>query len=90
MATYESLRRQARTLESVLDAKMAAYSRLGTGLGGHDMSELEAGAQDRWSDIEAEIDGLLEKVRVLKCQTAIYANIFLKSSLKRWKKWRHF
>ena len=63
MATYESLRRQARTLESVLDAKMAAYSRLGTGLGSHDISELEAGAQERWGDLEAEIEGLFEKVR---------------------------
>jgi Golgi SNAP receptor complex protein 1 len=64
MATYDSLRRQARTLESVLDAKMAAYSRLGTGLGAHDASELEAGAQERWSDLEAEVEGLFEKVRV--------------------------
>jgi len=64
MTTYDSLRRQARTLESVLDAKMAAYSRLGTGLGGHDASELEAGAQERWSDLEAEVEGLFEKVRV--------------------------
>jgi Golgi SNAP receptor complex protein 1 len=63
MSTYDSLRRQARTLESVLDGKMAAYSRLGTRLDTHDISELEAGRQERWSDLEAEIEGLLDKVR---------------------------
>lgn len=68
MATYESLRRQARTLESVLDAKMASYSRLGTGIGDHDASDLETGAHDRWSDLEAEVEGLLEKVCVMQEQ----------------------
>jgi Golgi SNAP receptor complex protein 1 len=64
MTTYDSLRRQARTLESVLDAKMAAYSRLGTNLGaqGAAASELEAGTRERWSDLEAEVEGLVEKV----------------------------
>ncbi|CCA67747.1 related to SNARE protein of Golgi compartment [Serendipita indica DSM 11827] len=62
MATYESFRRQARTLESVLDSKMATYSRLGTSLGAHDMSDLESGSNDRWSDLEAEIEGLFEKL----------------------------
>jgi golgi SNAP receptor complex member 1 len=83
MATYDSLRRQARTLESVLDAKMAAYSRLGTGLGEHDASDLEVGAHDRWSDLEAEVEGLIEKVRVnlrckllMTCSFSIYRHIF--------------
>lgn len=64
MTTYDSLRRQARTLESVLDAKMAAYSRLGTGLGAQGTTgrELEAGTRERWSDLEAEVEGLVEKV----------------------------
>jgi Golgi SNAP receptor complex protein 1 len=74
MATYDSLRRQARTLESVLDAKMAAYSRLGTGLRAHDVSELEAGAQERWSDLETEVDGLFEKVRVRSDWTLCHPN----------------
>ncbi|KIM32269.1 hypothetical protein M408DRAFT_326891 [Serendipita vermifera MAFF 305830] len=74
MATYESLRRQARTLESVLDAKMATYSRLGTGLGGHDVGELEAGAQDRWSDLEAEIEGLFEKLTETVEEMAAFLN----------------
>ncbi|KAG8811953.1 hypothetical protein FRC17_002266 [Serendipita sp. 399] len=62
MPSYDTLRRQARTLESVLETKMAAYSRLGTNLGTHDESELEAGVQDRWSNLEAEIEGLFEKL----------------------------
>lgn len=63
MATYDSLRRQARTLESVLESKMAAYSRLGMSLskpGG----DLEGGRDtERWDDLESEVEGLLEKVR---------------------------
>ncbi|KAG8783442.1 hypothetical protein FRC15_005183 [Serendipita sp. 397] len=62
MANYDTLRRQARTLESVLEGKMAAYSRLGTNLGAHDEVELEAGVQDRWSNLEAEVEGLFEKL----------------------------
>jgi len=78
MATYDSLRRQARTLESVLDAKMAAYSRLGTGLGEHDASDLEAGAHDRWSNLEAEVEGLIEKVRVnLRCKLLMTCSFFI-------------
>jgi hypothetical protein len=43
---------------------MAAYSRLGTNLGaqGAAASELEAGTRERWSDLEAEVEGLVEKV----------------------------
>ena len=67
MATYDSLRRQARTLESVLESKMSAYSRLGMSLskpGG----DLEIGRDtERWDDLESEVEGLLEKVRVRRC-----------------------
>ena len=63
MATYDSLRRQARTLESVLESKMSAYSRLGMSFskpGG----DLENGHNpERWDDLESEVEGLLEKVR---------------------------
>lgn len=61
MADYESLRRQCRTLESLLDAKLASYSRLATTIGTNDVEA--SGSTDRWRDLEEEIDGLLEKVR---------------------------
>lgn len=62
MSNYDDLRRQCRTLESRLDAKLTSYSRLAANIGRSD--DLEAsGSNDRWRDMEEEIDGLLEKVR---------------------------
>lgn len=61
MATYDDLRRQCRTLESLLDAKLASYLRLAANIGRE--ADLEAsGSSDRWVDLEEEVDGLLEKV----------------------------
>ncbi|KAG8770127.1 hypothetical protein FRC12_004490 [Ceratobasidium sp. 428] len=63
MATYESLRRQCRTLESLVNDKLTSYSRLAVTLssGG---SDVEAGTSAaRWSDMEEEIEGLLEKLK---------------------------
>ena len=61
MSTYDDLRRQCRTLESRLDAKLTSYSRLAANIGHND--DLEAsGSNDRWRDLEEEVDGLLEKV----------------------------
>ncbi|KAH8119809.1 v-SNARE protein [Phellopilus nigrolimitatus] len=62
MSTYDNLRRQCRTLESVLDTKLTSYSRLAANIGRED--DLEAsGSSDRWRDLEEEVDGLLEKLR---------------------------
>ncbi len=61
MATYDSLRRQCRTLESLLDSKLTSYSRLAANIGREDDVET-SGSSDRWIDLEAELDGLLEKV----------------------------
>lgn len=65
MATYDSLRRQCRTLESVLDAKLTSYSRLASTIG-REQGDVEAsGSSERWRDLEEEVEGLLEKVSVL-------------------------
>lgn len=61
MSTYDNLRRQCRTLESLLDAKLTSYARLAANA---EREDLEAsGASERWVDLEEEVDGLLEKVR---------------------------
>lgn len=62
MPNYDDLRRQCRTLESRLDAKLTSYSRLAANIGRSDDVEA-SGSNDRWRDMEEEIDGLLEKVR---------------------------
>ena len=61
MSTYDTYRRECRTLESLLDAKLTSYSRLASNLGVDDDVEA-SGSQERWADLEEEIDGLLEKV----------------------------
>ncbi|KAH7104842.1 28 kda golgi snare protein [Auriculariales sp. MPI-PUGE-AT-0066] len=62
--TFDSIRRQLRTLESLIDTKMNAYSRLAVTIANSGSSDLEAGPQEeRWSDMEEEIEGLLEKLR---------------------------
>ena len=61
MSTYDTLRRECRTLESLLDAKLTSYSRLAANLGVDDDVEA-SGSQERWVDLEEEVDGLLEKV----------------------------
>ena len=63
MSTYDTLRRECRTLESLLDAKLTSYSRLAANLGVDDDVEA-SGSQERWADLEEEIDGLLEKVSI--------------------------
>jgi len=62
MATYDSLRRQSRTLESLVDAKLTAYSRLASSISlGQDVEA--GGSAARREDMEQEIEGLLEKLR---------------------------
>jgi len=60
MSKLDSLRRQCRTLESLLDTKLTTYSRLASTVSTASYSDLESG---RWGDIENEIEGLLEKLR---------------------------
>lgn len=64
MATYESLHRQCRTLESLFDAKLTSYARLAASISraGAD-HDLEAGPS--WREAESEVEDLLEKVRSL-------------------------
>lgn len=62
MSTYDSLRRECRTLESLLDTKLASYARLASTIGREPADVEASGSADRWSDLEEEVDGLLEKV----------------------------
>lgn len=64
MAGYDSLRRQTRTLESLVDSKLTAYARLASSISlGQDVEA--GGSASRREDMEQEIDELLEKVAVL-------------------------
>ncbi|KAI0046612.1 v-SNARE protein [Auriscalpium vulgare] len=65
MATYDSLHRQCRTLESLFDTKLTAYARLASsisraGPADSEDSDLEAGWRGR--EAEAEVEELLEKL----------------------------
>ncbi|TDL26405.1 V-snare-domain-containing protein [Rickenella mellea] len=74
MSTYDSLRRQCRTLESLLDAKLASYSRLAATIG-HEPEDVETnGSSDRWKDLEEEVSGLLEKLTETNDQMAALLN----------------
>lgn len=72
MATYDSLRRQCRTLESLLDSKLTSYSRLAANIGREEDVEA-SGSSDRWKDLEEELDGLLEKVRRIEAFLHTYS-----------------
>lgn len=62
MATYDSLHRQCRTLESLFDSKLTSYARMGSSISRNE--DLEAvGSSERWQDVETELEDLLEKVR---------------------------
>lgn len=64
MATYDSLHRQCRTLESLFDSKLTSYSRLASTISRND-SDIEAsGSSERWKDLQNEVQDLLEKVGV--------------------------
>ncbi|KAI0319428.1 v-SNARE protein [Amylostereum chailletii] len=63
MATYDSLHRQARTLESLFDTKLTAYSRLASTISRSGSEDVEAGGSSaRWKDMEVEVEELLEKL----------------------------
>jgi len=59
--SYDSLRRQARTLEFLLDSKLAAYSRVVSAIS-KDGDIESRGSAERWLDLQAEVEDLLEKL----------------------------
>ncbi|KAH7910445.1 V-snare-domain-containing protein [Hygrophoropsis aurantiaca] len=63
MATYDSLHRQCRTLESLFDSKLTAYSRLASTITKNQDDVEAGGSHERWRDIEGEVEDLLEKLR---------------------------
>ena len=75
MSTTESLHKQCRTLESLFDNKLTAYSRLAATItrpGSHDLES--TGSLERWQDLEVELEELLQKVST----SSVHAVWFLK------------
>lgn len=67
MATYDSLHRQCRTLESLFDTKLTSYSRLASTITRPGTEDVEAeGSIARVQDVEQDVQELLEKVRTLR------------------------
>jgi hypothetical protein len=62
MATYDSLHRQCRTLESLFDAKLTSYSRLASTISRNDSDVEASGSGERWKDLQNEVEDLLENV----------------------------
>lgn len=64
MATYDSLHRQCRTLESLFDTKLTSYARLASTISRPGVEDVEAeGSTARVQDVEQDVQELLEKVR---------------------------
>ncbi|GJJ13238.1 hypothetical protein Clacol_007489 [Clathrus columnatus] len=61
--SYDSLRRQARTLEFLLDSKLTSYSRIASIVTKEGNDVESHGSTERWQDLEAEIEDLLEKLK---------------------------
>ncbi|KAH9897886.1 V-snare-domain-containing protein [Cubamyces lactineus] len=73
MSNYDSLHRQCRTLESLFDTKLTAYARLASSITrNHDDVEA-SGSTERWRDLEAEVDELLEKLQEINDQLSALA-----------------
>ncbi|KAF8527415.1 V-snare-domain-containing protein [Hysterangium stoloniferum] len=72
--SYDSLRRQARTLELLLDTKLAAYSRVVSTItkSGNDIES--SGSTDRWQDLEAEVGDILEKLNEINDSMSLVLN----------------
>ncbi|KAI0094466.1 V-snare-domain-containing protein [Irpex rosettiformis] len=68
MTDYDSLHRQCRTLESLFDTKLTSYSRLATTITRHQDDVEAGGSAERWKDLEAEVDELLQKLGELNDQ----------------------
>lgn len=63
MATYDSLHRQCRTLESLFDSKLTAYARLASAIARNQDDVESEGSNERWRDVQGEVEDLLEKVK---------------------------
>lgn len=62
-ARYDSLRKQSRTLEGLVETKLSSYSKLAQSVT-RSASDLEAGSTDseRFGDLGNDLEELLEKV----------------------------
>ena len=72
MSTTESLHKQCRTLESLFDNKLTAYSRLAATItrpGSHDLES--TGSLERWQDLEVELEELLQKVYPIEARAIL-------------------
>ena len=65
MSDYEQLHRQCRTLENLFDSKLTAYSKLVATISQQTHDVEATGSTERWRDMEAELDDLLEKAYIL-------------------------
>ncbi|KIJ22015.1 hypothetical protein PAXINDRAFT_124436 [Paxillus involutus ATCC 200175] len=61
MATYDSLHRQCRTLESLFDSKLTSYARLASSIAKNQDDVEASGSRERWRDLQGEVEDLLEK-----------------------------
>ncbi|KAI0778718.1 V-snare-domain-containing protein [Trametes elegans] len=74
MSNYDSLHRQCRTLESLFDTKLTAYARLASSITrNHDDVEA-SGSSERWRDLEAEVDELLDKLQEINDELSALSN----------------
>ena len=76
MSTTESLHKQCRTLESLFDNKLTAYSRLAATItrpGSHDLEN--TGSLERWQDLEVELEELLQKVSTSSAWAILFPTI---------------
>ncbi|KAH8099841.1 V-snare-domain-containing protein [Cristinia sonorae] len=74
MSTYDSLHRQCRTLESLFDSKLTAYSRLATTITRNQDDVEASGSGERWRDLEVEVDELLVKLGEINEQLQVVSN----------------
>jgi len=65
MGDYEQLHRQCRTLENLFDSKLTSYSQVVATISQSSRDVEATGSPERWRDMEAELDDLLEKARIL-------------------------
>ncbi|KAN0100385.1 hypothetical protein V8E55_000369 [Tylopilus felleus] len=63
MATYDSLHRQCRTLESLFDSKLTSYARLASAIVKNQDDVESSGSRERWRDLQSEVEDLLEKIK---------------------------
>jgi len=63
MATYDSLHRQCRTLESLFDSKLTSYARLASAIARNQDDVESSGSRERWRDLQGEVEDLLEKLK---------------------------